>query len=114
MNKIAEFQRIEDADLQHRHFVCIYRCLSFYLKFFKKVEGEHVSRELKNELGQRSRHCLTQLEVVSAKRIFVIREAPTNVVNLPGKSLSGFRILTSFHLFLWTSKLPKKSMGGNE
>jgi len=27
-------------------------------------------------------------------------------VSSPGKSLGGLRILTSFHLFLWTSKLP--------
>ena len=49
--------------------------MPFDLKFLEKVESEHVGRELKNKLGQRSRHCLTQMEVVPSKRIIVIKRS---------------------------------------
>ena len=34
------------------------------------------------------------------------------ILNSPGKCLSGFRFLSSFHFFLWTGKLPNKIEGG--
>ena len=33
------------------------------------------------------------------------------IMNSPGKCLSGFRFLSSFHFFLWTGKLPNKIEG---
>ena len=56
------------------------------LKFLEKVEGEHVSRELKNELWQRSRHCLTQLKVVPGKTI--ISTSPA-LRSIPGMGWDG-------------------------